>query len=153
MVLSGCLFAMGALLVIDNGIARADINTQGNICVAALEEQSIEYNTSGVENPSASPVSIECAIPRPSVPSTDTTTFFVDGANFNGASTNCTLFVSEFSGTFRFLQILPTLSGPASRISVQFAAGRIANSDHVTLLCALRANRGGRISGVNAVGP
>ena len=153
LVTVGCLTMVGLLLTVGGGVADADINTQGNICEVSNPDEVVEHNTSGVENPTAIQVTVECAIPRPTIPSNAPTAFVIDGANFRGASTGCSLFVSDFSGNFRFSESLPVLSGASSHIFFSFAAGRVSSLDHVTLLCALPANRGGRISGVTAVGP
>ena len=141
--------------IIAGGTANADIHTMGSICQPSHQPlvagESVQYGQTGILNSGRDPVSIICAVPRPSIATGTSAIFTVQGRNDGGTSSNCGLEVVDSAGVLKSIESF-VLSGTTSAIAVTIPAARITNTDHVFIFCTL-AGRSGQLVGFTAVGP
>lgn len=122
--------------------ARADnINTSGNVCHAldGFEITDIEYWSDGVMNSAGSARDVVCALPRSPLTTAGPGSFYVDGVNFGGSTTSCTLFVYTY---FHQLVSATTFTEPVNPgASVTWdhlvSVPSLGVYDYVSLMCAL----------------
>jgi len=148
-VLMGSLFLAGAL-ALTGGTVRADTDatSHGAICHAynAWNVQDIDYATNGVFNMAGGVIPVICPAPRTQVYG-ESPVFIVDGNNFEGTSTPCTMYVFHSTGYTKKAKTFE-LSGQSSSVYVDL--GGVSTTDYVVMLCTLPPGAKGLIRGVRA---
>ena len=138
----------GAAVDVDAAVSQ-NVNTHAATCnpFNASQATLIDYFTSGVRTLAGFATPVVCAVERHPVtgPSQN---FFVDGSNFGGQSTSCTLTSFTFTGTFEsstsFTSNLAIYDVFQTLTSVGFFS-------YVSLLCTLPASGQGVLRGVTAL--
>jgi hypothetical protein len=97
------------------------------------------------------PQSIICSVPRsPLTSAVIDGGFYIDGDNYNGASTSCA--ISAFDQDGHLAQIATFTSAAAHYDAfVSILAGRLAVLGHTTLSCVLPAHANGMLRGVTSI--
>ena len=94
---------------------------------------------------------VACSLPRSSLPAGATTGgFYVDGDNFNGATTSCAIFAFNTDGHLAQIQSFQT-SDAHYDVFVSLLADRLIQLGHTTLRCLLPPNGNGVLRGVTSL--
>ncbi|MFD1295529.1 hypothetical protein ACFQ4Q_02650 [Lysobacter gummosus] len=126
-----------------------NINISGTACknYNASEALDIDYLTSGVRNLNASPRSVVCPIARHPVTGPGQA-YYVDGSNYAGASTTCTVSAYDYNGTYlsstSFTRSDATYSNYTSLPTVSYWG-------YTSVLCTLPGGANGVLFGASAI--
>jgi hypothetical protein len=132
----------------------ANINTSATGCQTtfAPSDQLVRF-AYGImtQNSTAQPQMVACNLLRaPLSAGSVSGSFYVDGDNFSGATTSCSLFSFDsnghLAGVASFQTALPTYD-----ILLSIDAGRLTDFGHTTLRCLLPAHTGGVLRGVTSL--
>lgn len=149
----GLTLAAGALGIGAGGTASAataqNINANGNSCknYNAWDVQDIDYYVHGVRNINVDARYVICPLASHPV-SGPGQSFIVDGSNYNGYSTTCTIYAYDFNGNFlsstSFTRSDAIYSNATQVSSVSYWG-------YTSMLCLLPGSTGGILRGVTTI--
>ena len=132
----------------------ANINTSMTGCqVTFAPSDQLMHWAYGVttQDTAAQPQMVACNLPRaPLAAGSVSGSFYIDGDNFNGATTSCTLFSFDSNGHLAGAASFQTAVATYD-ILLSIDAGRLTDFGHTTLRCLLPAHRGGVLRGVTSI--
>jgi len=157
-VMIGSISLTGVVGALGASVEAGNFNTSGVVCqnYNAAEALDVDYLTSGVRNINPAPRPVICSIPRAPLPSTARGTFYIDGYNYGGTSTSCTVYVTTYYGnpvaSLSFTETGAT-AGRSWDHYVSFDPGVVSTYDYVSAVCTIPGNAGGLIYGAIAMQP
>ena len=148
------LLVLGTLSVTTafSAVSAANINTFAAACHAAHgnEQGDITVNPTGLVNTNAIARSVACSMTRSPLAGGANAKFFVDGMNFNGASTTCVLQSFDFNGTFLGSTSFVTSAATYDQ-TLTLSGTLVPTFAYVTLFCAMPGNQNGLLLGLTSV--
>ena len=131
----------------------ANINTGAVECQVAFATASQIFRTDyGVDtlDTTETPQSVICSVPRSPLAAGASGAFYVDGDNYNGASTSCA--ISSFDQDGHLAQIATFVTAAAHYdVFVSILPDRMPVLGHTTLSCLLPAHANGMLRGVTSI--
>jgi hypothetical protein len=151
-----CLGLVCGILLSAQSVApthAANINTTATHCqVTFAPSDQLVHVAWGVMTLSttATPQMVACTLPRAPLTAGVGSGFYVDGDNFNGASTSCTLFAFDSDGHLAGAASFQTAAAQYDMF-LSLDASRLADLGHTSLRCLLPAQGNGTLRGVTSI--
>jgi len=155
------LFAVAALVILAwspaSQVQAANITVKGGSCHAlqflpTTVPEPLHFSDGSIANPTGdSRYTVVCDVPRQPLAATATAGgFYVDGTNFPGQQTTCTLASFNFTGVFLGSQTF-TESFTTYDHFVSLPASQLGTWAYIALTCSLPASGFGSFIGVTSV--
>ncbi len=151
LVLSLCAVAAAATPLAP--ARAANINITATECQVAFAAADQIFRTDfGVDTltTTETPQSVICSVPRSPLPAGVAGGFYVDGDNYNGASTSCAISSFDQDGHLAII-VTFTSSAPHYDAFLSVPADRMPALGHTTLSCTLPAHANGMLRGVTSL--
>jgi hypothetical protein len=131
-----------------------NINTNATECQAtAWPQDALVHTEQGVRTApeSANPVNVMCALPRSPLATTATSGgAYVDGDNFNGASTQCFFAAYDFQGGYAG-SVSFTSAAPSYDVFLSLPAAQLGPWNYTSIQCLMPAHGHGILRGITSV--
>jgi len=151
-----CLGMACGILLLAHSVTptrAADINTTATQCqVTFAPSDQLVHVAWGVMTLSTTtkPQMVTCIVPRLPLTAGVFNGFYVDGDNFNGATTSCSLFAFDFNGNLTGATSFATAVAQYD-IFLSLDPSALGDLGHVSLRCLLPAQANGTLRGVTSV--
>jgi len=155
-----CLLPEFSRATIESAIAVSPASASGNINTNATEcqtnfwpQDTVLHTDQGIQTATAtaSAQQIACSVPRSPLASGVTSgSFYVDGDNFNGATTSCVLASYDYRGTFVGSKSFSS-SAPSYDVFLTLPLAQLGFWNYTGIQCALPPNGNSILRGMTSI--